>query len=562
MISRLPTALVVLLLVGPLLAGLAGTLLPAFGYLPALGGQELSLRPLRDLFATPGIFRSIGLSLGTGLAATVVSLAITMLFVASWMGTPAFKLVRRLLSPLLAVPHAAAAFGLAFLIAPSGFLVRLMSPWATGFDRPPDLLILNDPFGMAMTLGLIMKEVPFLFLMTLAVLPQTDSFRKMKVTATLGYGRTAGFLKACLPEVYSRIRLPVLAVLVYSTSVVDMAQILGPTTPAPLAPRIMGWMADPDPAIRFQASAAALLQLALSGLALLIWFLLERIARGLGHSVSGKRRRHDRLFNLSVLAGMSIVVGGMFAGILLLPIWSVTKSWWFPDSLPAAFTTKLWTGLGEVAGAPLLTTLAIGIPASLIAGALVLWHLEANTRARGVSSAEKAAFDGFVFLPLLVPQVSFLFGLQVLFARLHLDGTMFAVGLGHLIFVLPYVYLSLKDPWNELDPRFAKIASSLGSSANRIFLMVRLPLLLRPLLVALAVGLAVSVGQYLPTLMIGAGRVVTITTESLALSSGGNRPLIALYGTLQLLVPLIGFSAAAAIPALLFRKRAAMKVIR
>ncbi len=42
-------------------------------------------------------------------------------------------------------------------------------------------------------------------------------------------------------------------------------------------------------------------------------------------------------------------------------------------------------------------------------------------------------------------------------------------------------------------------------------------------LTALAVGFAVSIGQYLPTLLLGWGRVPTITTEAVALSSGGDR---------------------------------------
>ncbi len=40
-IARLAPYLVMLLLTGPVLAGLAGTLLPAFSYLPALGGDRI-----------------------------------------------------------------------------------------------------------------------------------------------------------------------------------------------------------------------------------------------------------------------------------------------------------------------------------------------------------------------------------------------------------------------------------------------------------------------------------------------------------------------------------------
>jgi putative thiamine transport system permease protein len=43
------------------------------------------------------------------------------------------------------------------------------------------------------------------------------------------------------------------------------------------------------------------------------------------------------------------------------------------------------------------------------------------------------------------------------------------------------------------------------------------------LLAALAVGFAVSVAQYLPTLFVGAGRFNTVTTEAVTLASGGQR---------------------------------------
>ncbi len=44
---------------------------------------------------------------------------------------------------------------------------------------------------------------------------------------------------------------------------------------------------------------------------------------------------------------------------------------------------------------------------------------------------------------------------------------------------------------------------------------------MRPILATFAVGFAVSVAQYLPTLFAGGGRFVTVTTEAVALSAGG-----------------------------------------
>ena len=64
----------------------------------------------------------------------------------------------------------------------------------TGWERPPDLLIVNDPMGLSMIAGLIVKEIPFLLLITLAALPQVDLARSRPLSASLGYGRIAGFV--------------------------------------------------------------------------------------------------------------------------------------------------------------------------------------------------------------------------------------------------------------------------------------------------------------------------------------------------------------------------------
>ena len=78
-------------------------------------------------------------------------------------------------------------------------------------------------------------------------------------------------------------------------------------------------------------------------------------------------------------------------------------------------------------------------------------------------------------------------------------------------------------------------------------------------LVACAVGFAVSVGQYLPTLLIGGGRWPTITTEAVALASGGDRRVIGVYAFVQMLLTFVGFALAMLVPAFLFRNRSDMR---
>ncbi|KZM48433.1 ABC transporter permease [Labrenzia sp. OB1] len=549
------------LLAGPVLAGLAGTVLPAFGYLPVLGHDAFSGDPFRKLSSMPGLTTSAALSFGTGITASLMSLAIVLVFTAGWAGTNTFRRLTRFLSPLLSVPHAAAAIGLAFLIAPSGFLARLVSPWATGWTRPPDILIPGDPYGLAMTFGLVAKEVPFLFLMTLAALNRPHVQDYLKAGASLGYGRMATFFKIVLPQIYPLIRLPVLAVIAYATSVVDVAVILGPTTPQPLAPRLVGWMNDPDLSLRLMASAGALLQLLVSAGALLVYLTLELLA---GYCLrarfaNGHRHPHEIPARSFSLLPMLLIVITMSLSLVLLGIWSLAKSWWYPASLPQAWSlARMLDGL-KSGGESLGVTLVIACGAAVVATALTLWLLEARGNA---GRRETGRLKALIFLPLLLPQIGFLFGLQMFFLLAGLSGKLTGVLLAHLIFVFPYAFLALSDPWGRLDPRYAKAARSIGASRARVFFRIQLPLLLRPVLVTFAVAAAVSTGQYLPTLMIGAGRVVTVTTESVALASGGDRQIAALYALLQLVVPLAGFTLAALVPALVFRNRAAMRLER
>jgi len=552
--------LTLLAMLGPVLAGLLGTLAPALGYLPALGSEQISFDPLRHLAVWPGLGRAAGLSLSVGFTATALSLAIVVLICAGWQGTRAFAIVERLLSPLLSLPHAAAAFGLAFLITPSGWIARALSPWATGWERPPDLLIVQDPAGIGLIIGLVAKEVPFLLLMTLAALNQARAGSSITVARALGYARATAWLKIVFPLVYRQIRLPVYAVLAFSMSVVDVAIILGPNTPPTLAVQVVKWMNDPDLALRFRAAAGATLQLGLVIGALGLWYLVERaIARlGLSWIERGARgaRLTEHLLRAAGMAGGVMVAVAVFAGLGALAVWSVAALWQFPDALPDAFTLRNWVRHGPNLTGPMIDTLIIASVATALALFLTIACLEAEHR-HGLRPANRALV--LLYLPLIMPQVAFLTGFQTLTLGAGIDGGRSAVIIAHLVFVLPYVFLTLADPWRAWDHRQGLVARALGAGPDRVFWKVRLPMLLRPALTAGAVGFAVSVGQYLPTLLVSAGRVQTLTTESVALASGGDRRAIGVFALAQTAAALAPFLIALIVPNLLWRHRKGMR---
>lgn len=558
LLARTAALTALALLVLPISFGLLSTVVPAFGYLPALGGNTFGFDAFRNLFATPGIGHAATLSFASGLIATVCSLTITLLSIASFAGTSVLSRLQHLLSPILAVPHAAAAFGLAFLIAPSGYLVRLVAP-LVGIARPPDILIPHDPLGLAMIAGLVVKEAPFLFLMALAALPQVELASTRRLAASFGYGRVAGFIYLLWPMLYRQVRFAVYAVIAYSTSVVDVSLILGPTLPGTLASQLIQWMNDPDLSARFLACAGALLQLAVTLAALLLWFVLERLCGTLTQQIRDRGLRFvpDAWMRRSTAFLIGTIGATVFAGLGILAIWSIAGLWQFPDLLPQTVTGRTWQTALPRAVDPLVTTVITGLASTMIAVVLTVGCLEREAQT-GHKGANKSLL--ILYLPLLVPQITFVFGLQILFIGSGSQHRLAALILVHLVFGLPYVFLSLADPWRALDRRYDIIATALGRSRLSVLLSVRLPMLIRPILTASAVGFAVSVGQYLPTVLIGEGRLQTITTEAVALASGNNRRVIGVYALLQTMLPFIAFALAALMPALLHRNRRAIRV--
>ena len=547
------------LLLLPVGAGLLGTLLPAFGYLPAIGSDGFSLNPWRSLFDAPGIATAVRQSVGTGLAATVLSLSLALGFCAAAHGTPAFRRMQAWLAPVLATPHAALAIGFAFLVAPSGWIARALSPWATGWQRPLDFASAPDPWGITLVLGLTLKETPYLLFMTLAALNQVRAAPALTVARTLGYGPVLAWLKVVAPQLWPQLRLPVYAVLAFSLSVVDVALVLGPSNPPPLAVLVVRWFGDRDLSLWFPAAAGAVLQAGLVAAAIAFAWTIERLAVRLGRGwiVMGGRGGDGAGLPRLAAVSLGLVVAASLLAIAALAVWSVAGTWRFPDALPSAWSFATWSGQVQALAGPARVTLWLAALSATTALLLVLGCLEAEQRF-AVKPGRVALI--VLYLPLLLPQVAFLFGLQVALVQLSLDGTLAATAWAHLLFVLPYVYLSLADPWRALDPGYARTAAALGAGPWRSFVAVRLPLMLRPLLVAASVGFAVSVGQYLPTLFAGGGRIATLTTEAITLSAGSDRRILGAYALLQALMPLAAYGAAISLPAWLHRHRRGMRV--
>ena len=497
----------------------------------------------------PQTLRALGMSVWTGALSTALATALaawTLYTTAGRLhGSPQLRRLGRWLSPLLAVPHAAFAIGLVALIAPAGWLLRLLSPWATGLDAPPPWPTTQDPWGLGLVAVLVCKEVPFLLWTALAHLQRPDVARRLRqelqLARTLGYGAAQAWRRVGWPQLLLRMRAPLLAVLAYNLTVVDVALVIGPTTPPTLAVLAWQWLQDSDAAMHAQGAAAAwVLALVLLGTFGLIGAVLRRrIWRTRWTRGATRTAFTAHATTTHKGAGQPVFLSAVYAAVMLaLLLGSVIGHWPFPQLWPQGLTFAAWRAVLD-STPTLWTTLWLALASSAATLVWAVAWLELSP-ARWQARAQP-----LLYLPLALPAVLWVVGLHSVALAWNLDTTGAGLWLAHTLACLPYVLLALQGPYTGFDPRLRQVAATLGHGHWGFLLQVKWPLLRTALASGFAIGFAVSVAQYLPTLYVGAGRFNTVTTEAVNLAAGGQRSLTAAYAWLQWLLPVLVFALAA-----------------
>ena len=508
-----------------------------------------------DMVAQPQLVAAMGLSVFTGISAFALALSGTSVCLAASYGSSQWPRVLRSLPSMLALPHAAFAIGLVLLVAPSGWLVRLgaalLSPinqWlGLALDAPPPWQSSQDPWGLGLIAVLAFKEIPFLLWAASAQLARADLARRLKmemqVAQSLGYSPRSAWWRVVWPQLLPRLQAPLLAVLVYSMTVVDVALVAGPAAPPSFAVIVWQWLQDPDPARNAMGAAGAWLLTGLVALVAVASMALHalwrrraraRWTRGIAAIAMAVPKRGDR--HGPVLSWLLTMAYAAVAAALVFG--SAMGAWLFPALLPQSWTIQAWQAVLQSTGV-VWTTLALAAASS---AAALLWCVAWLECA---PLAWQARMQTLWYLPLLLPAVLWTLGLHQLTLVWGLDGSATGLWLAHTLCVLPYVLLTLQGPYGDFDPRLQTVAASLGRSHMAYLWRIKWPLLRAPLATSLAVGFAVSVAQYLPTLYVGAGRFATVSTEAVALASGGQRSLMAAFALLLWALPALVFGMAA-----------------
>jgi putative thiamine transport system permease protein len=85
------------------------------------------------------------------------------------------------------------------------------------------------------------------------------------------------------------------------------------------------------------------------------------------------------------------------------------------------------------------------------------------------------------------------------------------------------------------------VALGLNADNYRFWSVVKLAMMKPALAAAAAVGIGVSIAQYVPTQLIASGRLTTLPIEAVTLASGGSRPLMAVFALMLAVIPAFAF---------------------
>ncbi len=201
---------------------------------------------------------------------------------------------------------------------------------------------------------------------------------------------------------------------------------------------------------------------------------------------------------------------GVLAPIIPQIMWSFACRWFFPALLPSEWSVEPWqyvfsesSRVGEgfvnslqIAVFVCFLSILVGIPA---ARALAL-H---NFRGKGV-------IEWLLMVPIIVPGLVSTMGIHQVFIRLHLTDTFIGVSLVHLIPCIPYMVLVMSSVFANYGTELEDTARTLGANPLKVFWYVTLPGILPGLMVATMFTFLISWGQYVTTVLIGGGNIITL----------------------------------------------------
>ena len=526
-----------LIITTPIFFGFVGFFLPSFGYFPVLDKYDFNLSYFIISFEMPGILKSISLSFFTGFCSTILALFFSQLILSYFFNTKTYNYLKYFISPFLALPHITMAVGIIFLFSPSGLFFRLISPWLTGFERPPNFFIIPDEYGFFLILGLVLKEIPFFILISLSALEQLPTKKIFKIGKTLQHSYFSIWAMIIFPLIYKKIRLVIFIVIAFSASVIDMSLLLAPSTPSTLSIRALKAYQSAEFDSIFIASNLALIQLLVIIVLMVCWVFLEKIVQQKHFfliTLNFLSRKKYFLKNILYFTSLTLFSFSIL-GIACAFLWSIGQNWYFPQFFPGSLSIDNILVFFKQNKDIVFVSIYISLIVSLLSLLIIVIWVELTE----ALNFKHFYFEWFFFLPLFIPEISFLIGLQSFLIIFNFNSFFIPLIVTELLYIMPYSFIILAPALREIKKDYIKVGSSLGKGRFQRLIYIKVPLIIPSIFTAFAIGMIISLSLYTPVYFIGAGRITTLTVEALNLALSNSRQDLGVATVFQVLIPIL-----------------------
>jgi putative spermidine/putrescine transport system permease protein len=125
----------------------------------------------------------------------------------------------------------------------------------------------------------------------------------------------------------------------------------------------------------------------------------------------------------------------------------------------------------------------------------------------------KSAVMAFLLMPMIMPHIIVALALFYAFSRIGLVGTAFGLTLGHTVFALPYVVITVMAVLRNYDTRLDQAAYTLGASKLVAFRRVTFPIIKTGVITAFIFAFVKSFDELTVALFISGGVATTLPKQ-------------------------------------------------
>lgn len=143
--------------------------------------------------------------------------------------------------------------------------------------------------------------------------------------------------------------------------------------------------------------------------------------------------------------------------------------------------------------------------------------------------------NGFMLLPLLVPEVALGVSLLIFFSSLKLPFGAFTLVISHSLFCVPYVYIMVQLRLKEINISIIEAAKDLGATRWQIIKTIILPLVMPSTLTASLLALAMSLDDVIISTYMAGPTTTTLPVHIFSMMRVGVTPKVNALCTLFLL---------------------------